>query len=145
MADIVLALCMEHGVSQRLSRIHRPNARNVNTLAGRLMALPPPLSVDSSFLGKSRLMESPGLSTLQRHLHCCIYQSTASFMNIVYHACSQPVRMAYMLGLRLEQSRSQPEKFYMTLNSNRYFCSRLRCCSKTPLSSNMKFAAHHSI
>ena len=107
LVDIVLALCMQYGVSQLpdLGRTHgaAERANNDATIAGRWHYRRCQTLLSSE-------LESPSMSTLQCHLLSCLYLCNASFMNMADHASSQAVRTAYMLGLHLEPPATMPRR-----------------------------------
>lgn len=104
LVDIVLAICMQLGISNLAPDKQGCIADNADsTIAGRYhyrrcQAL------------LSQEMESPSLSTLQCHLLCAIYLCGGSFHNMVDSAAGQAVRTAYMLGLHLEPPVSLSHK-----------------------------------
>jgi hypothetical protein len=110
LVDIVLAVCMQFGVSQLpdAGRGHNGVLRakedsNDATIAGRWHYRRCQTLLSSE-------LESPTMSTLQCHLLSCLYLCNASFMNMADHACSQAVRTAYMLGLHLEPPQTMPRR-----------------------------------
>lgn len=96
LVDIVLALCMQRGVSSK------PSVRGQKSAA----------FCDASIAGRQHFrryrrlvqyeMESPTMSTLQSHLLCCIFLCNGTFMNMADNECGLAVRTAYMLGLHRE-------------------------------------------
>ncbi|KAL2114271.1 hypothetical protein VUR80DRAFT_9493 [Thermomyces stellatus] len=96
LVDIVLALCMQRGVSAVPSiRGQKPVAFCDASVAGR-----------QHFRRYRRLvqyeMESPTISTLQSCVLCGIYFCNGTFMNMADNECGLAVRIAYMLGLHRE-------------------------------------------
>jgi hypothetical protein len=109
LVDIVLALCIQYGVSQvqdanrALGGGAKHLAHNDATVAGRWYYRRCQMLLSSE-------LESPSLSTMQCHILSNLYLCNASFMNMADHACSQSVRTAYMLGLHLEPPQSMPQR-----------------------------------
>ncbi|MBE3043635.1 fungal specific transcription factor domain-containing protein, partial [Candidatus Bathyarchaeota archaeon] len=104
LVDILLALCMQRGVSSRPSvRGQKPPALCDASIAGR-----------QYFRRYRRLvqyeMESPTMSTLQSHMLCCIYFCNGTFMNMTDNECGLAVRTAYMLGLHREPPPTLPRR-----------------------------------
>lgn len=96
LVDIVIAMCMQYGVSmipvtKQGSIVDNRDA----TIAGRWY-----YRRCQTLLAHE--MESPSLSTMQCHLLCCVYLCCGTFQNMADSACGLAVRTAYMLGLHLE-------------------------------------------
>ena len=104
LVDIVLAICMQLGISKLTPEQQKGIADNADaTIAGRY-------HYRRCQVLLSQETESPSLSTLQTHLLCAIYLCGGSFHNMVDSAAGQAVRTAYMLGLHLEPPASLPHK-----------------------------------
>ncbi|SPO01823.1 related to transcriptional activator Mut3p [Cephalotrichum gorgonifer] len=102
LVDIVLALCMQRGISMLPPTGRQTSAPGFDdSIAGR-----------QYFQRYQRLiqyeMESPTMSTLQSHILCCVYFCNATFMNMADEECALAVRMAYMLDLHREPSPTLP-------------------------------------
>lgn len=103
LVDIVLAICMQHGVSVLPSSRQRAIENNDATISGR------------QYYRRYRKLaeyetESPTMSTLQCHMLCVIYLCNGSFMNMADAECSLAVRTAYMLGLHTDPPPSEPKR-----------------------------------
>ena len=93
--DILIALCMQYGVSMLPSANQKVVEKIDATVAGRW------------YYRRCRKllayeMERPTLSTLQCHILCCVYLCNGSFLNMADCDCGLAVRTAYMLGLHAE-------------------------------------------
>ncbi|KAH8193693.1 hypothetical protein TruAng_012141 [Truncatella angustata] len=96
LVDIILAMCMQVGISALPSERQGAIAENNDaTIAGRwhYRRAQMLLSLES---------ESPTIATLQCHLLCIAYLCGGSFHNMVDIACALSVRTAHALGLHLE-------------------------------------------
>lgn len=104
LVDIVLAMCMQYGISTLpVGEQGSIAGSNDATIAGRwhyrrCQAL---LTYE---------LESPTISTLQCHLLCAIYLCGGSFHNMVDTSNSLAVRTAHILGLHLDPPSSMPER-----------------------------------
>ena len=104
LVDIVLAMCMQYGISTLPASQQGAIAQNDDaTIAGRrhyrrCQAL------------LAHEMESPTVSTLQCHLLSALYLCGGSFHNMVDNSCALAVRIAYMLGLHLEPPKTMSLK-----------------------------------
>lgn len=99
LVDIVIALCMQYGISMM------PDTSQ-NGVAGNSDA-------GGSYYRRCQLLltyeqENPTISTLQCHLLSCIYLRYRSFQNTADSACGLAVRTAYTLGLHLEPPATMP-------------------------------------
>ncbi|KAK4167961.1 fungal-specific transcription factor domain-containing protein [Cladorrhinum sp. PSN259] len=102
LVDIVLALCVQYGVSKEMPARRQEPAGGVDaTVAGNMY-----------YRRCQRLLayesESPTIATMQCHLLCCIYLCCGTFQNMADSACGQAVRVAYMLGLHLDPLDTAP-------------------------------------
>ncbi|KAH8431432.1 fungal specific transcription factor domain-containing protein [Aspergillus melleus] len=107
LVDIVLALCMQYGVSF-LSRSETDGFKtDVDstdaTIAGRA------LYRRSQALLKNEL-ESPSIFTLQCHMFTVVYLCNASFQNMAHNLLALAVRTAQILGLHLEPPEDLPRQ-----------------------------------
>lgn len=110
LADIVIAVCMQHGMAQLPSVERGSSATSTADVRG----------TDAANAGRwyyrrcqtllSAELESPVISTLQCHILCSIYLCSASFQNMAISACGLAVQTAYMLGLHLEPPQSMPRR-----------------------------------
>ncbi|KAE8393108.1 fungal-specific transcription factor domain-containing protein [Aspergillus alliaceus] len=104
LVDIVLALCMQYGVSV-LSRSGSDFKTDVDstdaTIAGRAL-----YRRSQSLLNNE--LESPSLVTLQCHIFTLIYLCNASFQNMAHNLLATAVRTAHILGLHLEPPEDLP-------------------------------------
>ncbi|KAJ5664628.1 hypothetical protein N7462_011441 [Penicillium macrosclerotiorum] len=112
LVDIVLALCMQYGVTLT------PNS---SSLDPTMTADPPDGHVDindASIAGRwyyrrsqallSSELESPSTTTLQCHIFSVIYLCNASFQNMAHTTLALAVRTAHILGLHLEPRENLP-------------------------------------
>ncbi|SPN99708.1 related to transcriptional activator Mut3p [Cephalotrichum gorgonifer] len=103
LVDIVIAICMQHGLSTLPSARQKGIEDNDATIAGRWY-----------YRRCRRLlayeMESPTISTLQSHILCYAYLCNGSFMNMADTDCGLAVRTAYMLGLHTEPPQDMPRR-----------------------------------
>lgn len=105
LADIVVAMAMQYGISMLPATKQQLNVDNYNdaTVAGRWY-----------YLRCQRLLayelECPTISTLQCQLLCAVYLCCGTFQNMADSACSTAVRTAYMLGLHLDPPDSMPQQ-----------------------------------
>ncbi|KAK3934124.1 hypothetical protein QBC46DRAFT_462791 [Diplogelasinospora grovesii] len=102
LVDIVLAICMQYGVSMLPTKGQQLVMGGGNaTLAGNLY-----------YRRCQRLLayesESPTIATLQCHLLCAMYLCYSTFQNIADSAYGLAVRTAYMLGLHLDPPDTMP-------------------------------------
>lgn len=96
LVDIVLAMCMQYGVSSMPKAKQGTISDNKDaTIAGRWHYRRCQMLLNNE-------LETPTISTVQCHLLCCIFLCCASFQNMADAACGLAVRSAYMLGLHLE-------------------------------------------
>ncbi|KAI9042354.1 fungal specific transcription factor domain-containing protein [Aspergillus affinis] len=107
LVDIVLALCMQYGVSF-LSRSETDGFKtDVDstdaTIAGRA------LYRRSQTLLKNE-QESPSIVTLQCHMFTVVYICNASFQNMAHNLLALAVRTAQILGLHLEPPEDLPRQ-----------------------------------
>lgn len=107
LVDIVLALCMQYGVSS-LSRgeadAFRADVDSTDaTIAGRA------LYRRSQALLKNEL-ESPSIFTLQCHVLTAVYLCNASFQNMAHSLLALAVRTAQILGLHFEPPEHLPRQ-----------------------------------
>ncbi|KAE9366572.1 hypothetical protein N431DRAFT_384435 [Stipitochalara longipes BDJ] len=104
LVDIVLAMCMQYGISTLPASQQKAIAENDDaTIAGRwhyrrCQAL------------LTHEMESPTVSTLQCHLLSALYLCGGSFHNMVDSSCALAVRTAYILGLHLDPPKTMSLK-----------------------------------
>ncbi|PGH17997.1 hypothetical protein AJ80_04618 [Polytolypa hystricis UAMH7299] len=103
LVDIVIAMCMQHGLSMLPATRQKPIVDNDATVAGqwyyrRCQAL---LEYE---------LESPTISTLQCYILCSVYLCCGSFHNMADNFCALSVRVAHMLGLHLEPPSTLPDK-----------------------------------
>ncbi|KAI5245334.1 hypothetical protein E4T42_06801 [Aureobasidium subglaciale] len=102
LVDIVLAMCMQYGISTLPTNQQGKIADNHDaTIAGRWH-----YRRCQSLL--THEMESPTISTLQCHLLCALYLCGGSFHNMVDSCVGLAVRTAYMLGLHLDPPKTMP-------------------------------------
>ncbi|KAI5198003.1 hypothetical protein E4T39_07005 [Aureobasidium subglaciale] len=102
LVDIVLAMCMQYGISTLPTKQQGMIADDHDaTIAGRWH-----YRRCQSLL--THEMESPTISTLQCHLLCALYLCGGSFHNMVDSSISLAVRTAYMLGLHLDPPKTMP-------------------------------------
>lgn len=102
LVDIVLALCVQYGVSKESpTRREKPLGSGDATVAGNLYYR------RCQWL-LSYQSENPTMATVQCHLLCCIYLCCGTFQNMADSACAQAVRVACMLGLHLEPPDTLP-------------------------------------
>ncbi|RDW67515.1 hypothetical protein BP6252_08911 [Coleophoma cylindrospora] len=102
LVDIVLAMCMQYGVSSLPATKQGIITDNRDaTIAGRWYYRRCQMLLSNE-------LESPTIRTLQCHLLCTIFLCSASFQNMSDSACALAVRNAYMLGLHLEPSSTLP-------------------------------------
>ncbi|CAM1505932.1 Fc.00g115690.m01.CDS01 [Cosmosporella sp. VM-42] len=105
LVDIVIALCMQYGVSMLPSTRQKlfMDDRDDATVAGRWY-----------YLRCQRLLayelESPSISTLQCQILCSIYLCCGTFQNMADSYCGMAVRTAYMLGIHLDPPESMSMK-----------------------------------
>ncbi|KAI2602130.1 fungal-specific transcription factor domain-containing protein [Hypoxylon sp. NC1633] len=110
LVDIVIALCLQHGVALRpgagttISASPNPKADNNDaTTAGR-----------GHYQRCQRLLmselENPTLMTLQCHILSLAYLCSGSFPNMADSTCALAVRTAYMLGLHLDPPQELPQR-----------------------------------
>lgn len=101
LVDIVLAMCMQYGVSMLPTRREQLVMGGDATVAGNLY-----------YRRCQRLLayesESPTIATLQCHLLCAVYLCCGTFQNMADSACGLAVRAAYMLGLHLDPPDTMP-------------------------------------
>lgn len=96
LVDIVLAMCMQYGVSSLpVTKQGIITDNRDATIAGRWYYRRCQMLLSNE-------LESPTIRTLQCHLLCTIFLCSASFQNMADSACALAVRSAYMLGLHLE-------------------------------------------
>lgn len=96
LVDIVLAMCMQYGVSSLPLTKQGSITDNIDaTIAGRWY-------YRRSQTLLSYELESPTIRTLQCHLLCTIFLCSASFQNMADSACALAIRSAYMLGLHID-------------------------------------------
>ncbi|CAI7655447.1 unnamed protein product [Penicillium bialowiezense] len=104
LADIMIAMCMQFGISTLPANAQGVLVEGKDALvAGRW----------HYWRGQTLLayeLESPSLSTLQCHLLCAVYLCGGSFHNMMDNAVSTAVRTAYMLGLHLDPPPILPER-----------------------------------
>lgn len=104
LVDIIIAMCMQYGISALPSDAQGFLVEGKDALvAGRW----------HFWRGQTLLtyeLESPYLSTLQCHLLCAVYLCGGSFHNMLDNSIGQAVRTAYALGLHLDPSPSMPEQ-----------------------------------
>ncbi|KAL8745255.1 MAG: hypothetical protein Q9190_002585 [Brigantiaea leucoxantha] len=103
LVDVVLALCMQFGISylprnDAISKLKTNVDSNDATIAGRWYYR------RSQKLLMAEL-ESPSISTLQCHILSVVYLCNASFQNMAHSALALAVRTAHILGLHLEPAR----------------------------------------
>lgn len=101
LVDIVLAMCMQYGVSMLPAVNQKPLVDIDASVAGRW------------YYRRCQMLlayelETPTISTLQCHILCSSYLCCGSFQNMSDSACALAVRMACMLGLHLEPPASMP-------------------------------------
>lgn len=102
LVDIILAMCMQYGVSSVPASKQGNFTENSDaTVAGRW-------HYRRCQMLLSNELESPTISTLQCHLLCIIFLCSASFQNMADTACAHALRTAYMLGLHLEPPTTLP-------------------------------------
>ncbi|KAJ9156153.1 Fungal specific transcription factor domain-containing protein [Pleurostoma richardsiae] len=106
LVDIVLALCMQLGVSSRpradaSSRGKTEIDSSDASIAGRW------LYRRSQMLLSSEL-ESPAISTLQCQIYAALYLCNASFQNMAHSTLALALRTAQILGLHLEPPADMP-------------------------------------
>lgn len=105
LADIVVAMCMQYGMSMLPATMQRLSVDNYNdaTVAGRWY-----------YLRCQKLLayelECPTLATLQCQLLCAVYLCCGTFQNMADSTCSAAVRTAYMLGLHLDPPDNMPQQ-----------------------------------
>lgn len=105
LVDIIVALCMQHGVSLKPTTRQGliGDADRDAAVAGR-----------AYYLRCQRLLsyelETPRLSTLQCQLLCAVYLCCGTFQNMMDSVCGMAVRTAYMLGLHIEPPDTMPQK-----------------------------------
>lgn len=104
LVDIVIAMCMQYGISALPSDTQGFLVEGKDALvAGRW----------HYWRGQTLLtyeLESPTLSTLQCHLLCAVYLCGGSFHNMMDNAVGTAVRTAYMLGIHLDPPSSMPDR-----------------------------------
>jgi hypothetical protein len=104
LVDIVIAMCMQYGISTLPSNAQGTLVEGKDALvAGRW----------HYWRGQTLLayeLESPSLSTLQCHLLCAIYLCGGSFHNMMDTAVGLSVRTAYMLGIHQDPPHDMPER-----------------------------------
>jgi hypothetical protein len=102
LVDIVIALCMQYGISRLPSQKQGVLVdSNDATIAGRWHYRRCQALLAYEF-------ESPTITTLQCHMLCCVYLCCGTFQNMADSACGLAVRTAYMLGLHLEPPATLP-------------------------------------
>ncbi|KAH8693786.1 fungal-specific transcription factor domain-containing protein [Talaromyces proteolyticus] len=109
LVDIVLALCMQYGVTSGQEddsaiAASRPSDYvdlNDASIAGRWYYRRSQALLTSD-------IESPSIATLQCHIFSVVYLCNASFQNMAHVTLALAVRMAHILGLHLEPSTSLP-------------------------------------
>lgn len=105
LVDIVVALCLQYGISMLPATRQQLNLDNYNdaTVAGRWY-----------YLRCQKLLayelESPTISTLQCQLLCAVYLCCGTFQNMADSSCSTALRTAYMLGLHLDPPDNMPQQ-----------------------------------
>jgi hypothetical protein len=104
LVDIIIAMCMQYGISALPSEAQGTLVEGKDALvAGRW----------HYWRGQTLLayeLESPSLPTLQCHLLCAVYLCGGSFHNMMDAAVGSSVRTAYMLGIHLDPSQEIPER-----------------------------------
>lgn len=104
LVDIVLAICMQHGVSRLPVTKQGAIADSKDaTIAGRWHYRRGQMLLANE-------LESPTIMTLQSHLLSVMFLCYASFQNMADNACALAVRTAYMLGLHIDPPQSMPLK-----------------------------------
>ncbi|KAN0092389.1 Fungal specific transcription factor domain containing protein [Hyaloscypha variabilis] len=104
LVDIVLAMCMQYGISTLSPSQQEAIAENDDaTIAGRWH-----YRRCQSLLAQE--MESPTIATLQCHLLSALYLCGGSFHNMVDSSSALAVRTAYMLGLHLDPPKTMSLK-----------------------------------
>jgi hypothetical protein len=104
LVDIVLAICMQHGVSKLPVTKQGAIADSKDaTIAGRWHYRRGQMLLANE-------LESPTIMTLQSHLLSVMFLCYASFQNMADNACALAVRTAYMLGLHIDPPQSLPLK-----------------------------------
>ncbi|CAK7224202.1 hypothetical protein SEUCBS140593_005491 [Sporothrix eucalyptigena] len=103
LVDIVLALCMQYGVSTMAPSMRQKlTADNDDTtIAGRWYYRRCQALLEYE-------LESPSLATLQCHVLCGVYLCNGTFQNMSDSSCGLAVREAFMLGLHLEPPPDLP-------------------------------------
>jgi Fungal specific transcription factor domain/Fungal Zn(2)-Cys(6) binuclear cluster domain len=100
LADMVIAVCMQYGVSILSHEQQSVIMENMDaTMAGRWY-----YQRAQTLLAYEA--DSPTISTLQCHLLCAVYLCGASFHNITDNSSALAARTAYMLGLHLASPQS---------------------------------------
>ncbi|KFY48497.1 hypothetical protein V495_01311 [Pseudogymnoascus sp. VKM F-4514 (FW-929)] len=96
LVDMVLAICMQYGVSSLPVTKQGAITDNIDaTISGRCYYRRCQMLLSNE-------LESPTICTLQCHLLCAMFLSYGSFQNMADSACALAVRSAYMLGIHLE-------------------------------------------
>jgi hypothetical protein len=102
LVDIVIAMCMQYGISMLPAAKQGVFVDNNDaTIAGRW-------HYRRCQMLLAYEVESPKITTLQCHLLCCVYLCCGTFQNMADSACGLAVRTAYMLGLHLEPPQTMP-------------------------------------
>ncbi|CAK7226440.1 hypothetical protein SCUCBS95973_006200 [Sporothrix curviconia] len=103
LVDIVLALCMQLGVSTMAPGMRQKLIvdNDDTTVAGRWYYRRCQALLEYE-------LESPSLATLQCHILCGVYLCNGTFQNMSDSACGLAVRAAHMLGIHLEPPASLP-------------------------------------
>jgi hypothetical protein len=96
LVDMVLAICMQYGVSSLPVTKQGAITDHIDaTIAGRCYYRRCQMLLSND-------LESPTICTLQCHLLCAMFLGYGSFQNMADSACALAVRSAYMLGIHLE-------------------------------------------
>ncbi|CAK7235060.1 hypothetical protein SBRCBS47491_009161 [Sporothrix bragantina] len=103
LVDIVLALCMQLGVSTMVPSMRQKLTvdNDDTTIAGRWYYRRCQALLEYE-------LESPSLATLQCHILCGVYLCNGTFQNMSDSSCGLAVRAAYMLGIHLEPTVDMP-------------------------------------
>ena len=104
LVDIVLALCMQHGMAfiprnDPTQAFRADIDSDDSTIAGREFYRRCQMLLSSK-------LETPSITTLQCHIFSAIYLRDASYLNMAHNTLAMAIRTAHTIGLHLESPDS---------------------------------------